>query len=190
MFPFSYSREIKQPYAEIVGVTPSRPAKPEPDMRSITLFCLTLCVIIAASGARPVDGAQAEEIISLERAALDRWGKGDPKGFLEIYAPEITYFDVGTQRRMDGLAAMTEYYRPLVGKVKVPRYEMIGPKVQRHGDVAVLTYNLRSEGILPDGKQVTVRWNSSSVYARIGGQWKVVHSHWSLTAPPSGKGVV
>ena len=66
---------------------------------------------------------------------------------------------------------------------------MIGAKVQRHGDVAVLTYNLRSEAVLPDGKPVTVRWNSTSVYARIGGAWKVIHSHWSLTTPPCAKGI-
>jgi ketosteroid isomerase-like protein len=64
---------------------------------------------------------------------------------------------------------------------------MIGTKVQRHGDVAVLTYNLRSEGVQPDGKQVTVLWNSSSVYVRMSGKWKVVHSHWSITTPPNAK---
>ena len=67
---------------------------------------------------------------------------------------------------------------------------MIGPKVQRHGDVAVLTYNLRSEGVQPDGKQVTVRWNSTSVYARVGRAWKMIHSHWSLTAHSCAKGII
>ncbi len=159
-------------------------------MRNVSLVVLPLCgALVVAAGAHSADAAQGSEIISLERTALDRWGKGDPTGFLEIYAPEITYFDVGTERRLDGHAAMTAYYRPLTGKIKVSRYEMIDPKVQRHGDVAVLTYNLRSDGMLPDGKQVTTRWNSTSVYARIGRRWKVIHSHWSLTAHPSAKGV-
>ncbi len=157
-------------------------------MRTIALVVLSLCGALAAVRARPVDPAQAHAVISLERAALDRWGKGDPTGFLETYAPEITYFDLATPRRLDGHAAMTEYYRPLAGKIEVARYEMIGPKVQRHGDVAVLTYNLRSEGVRPDGTQVTVRWNSTSVYARIGGAWKMIHSHWSLTTPPCAPG--
>jgi uncharacterized protein (TIGR02246 family) len=136
------------------------------------------------------DAAQTDEVIALERAALDRWGKGDPNGLLETYAPEVTYFDVATERRLDGRAAMTEYYRPLVGKIKVLRYEMLNPKVQRHGDVRVLTYNLRSEAVKPDGKPVTVRWNSTSVYARTGGAWKMVHSHWSLTALPCAKNIM
>lgn len=126
----------------------------------------------------------AEDVIQLERAALDRWGNGDPTGLLEIYAPEVTYFDVATERRLDGHNAMTEYYRPITGKIKVSHYEMIGPKVQLHGEVAVLSYNLVSEGVQPDGTEKTVRWNSTSVYAHIGRQWKMIHSHWSITAPP------
>lgn len=129
-------------------------------------------------------------MILLERAALDRWGKGDPNGFLESYAPEITYFDVATQRRLDGHAAMTDYYRPFTGMIKIPRYEMIGPKVQLHGAVAVLTYNLRSETLQSAGREVTVLWNSTSVYARMGRQWKMIHSHWSLTAPPCLRGTI
>jgi hypothetical protein len=31
----------------------------------------------------------ASTIITLERTALDRWGKGDPSGFLEICAPDM-----------------------------------------------------------------------------------------------------
>ena len=26
-------------------------------------------------------------------------------------------------------------------------------------------------------------WNTSQVYARIEGTWKVIHGHWSLTKP-------
>jgi len=158
-------------------------------MRSVSLIVVTLWAALASvDRARSDDAARSNEVISIERAALDRWGHGDPSGFLDIYAPEVTYFDVATERRLDGHAAMSDYYRPITGKVKISRYEMIGPKVQRHGDVAVLTYNLSSEAVQPDGKLVTVRWNSTSVYARLGRDWKIVHSHWSLTAPPCLRG--
>jgi len=160
-------------------------------MRNTSLIGLMLLGSLLAAGRAPSAADKQEaEVVSLERAALDRWGKGDVNGFLEIYAPEITYFDAGTQRRMDGHAAMTSYLQPFTGKIKIREYEMIGPKVQRHGDVAVLTYNLRSEAVRPDGEPATIRWNSTSVYARIDRQWKVIHSHWSLTALPAAKGVM
>src|SRR4029434_424296 len=84
----------------------------------------------------------ADQIILLERAALDRWGKGDPGGFLDLYATDITYFDPLTAARIDGHEAMVNYYRPWIGKIQVPRYEMLNPHVVLDGEMALLTYNL------------------------------------------------
>lgn len=65
-----------------------------------------------------------------------------------------------------------------------PRYEMSGPKVQRHGDVALLTFNLINYGKLPDQpERVLARWNSTEVYRRVNGEWKLIHSHWSFIQP-------
>ena len=84
----------------------------------------------------------ADQILMLERGALDRWGKGDPGGFLEVYAPDITYFDPVTAARIEGHQAMADYYRPWVGKIQVSRYEMLNPQVVVDGNMALLTYNL------------------------------------------------
>ena len=65
------------------------------------------------------------EILMAERAVLDRWGKGDPAGFLELYAPDITYFDPMTASRIDGHQAMVDYYGPWVGKIQIDRYEIL-----------------------------------------------------------------
>jgi hypothetical protein len=43
--------------------------------------------------------------MNLERRALERWAKGEIAGYIEIAAPEITYFDTGTQKRVNGLGA-------------------------------------------------------------------------------------
>jgi uncharacterized protein (TIGR02246 family) len=134
-------------------------------------------------------GSQAQEVrpddvIALERAALDRWGRGDPQGFLETYAPEVTYFDPSVDKRVDGLDAMKQFLAPVAGKIKVDRYEMLNPKVQRHGDVAVLTYNIVNYLRQPDGSEKAgPRWNSTEVYQRTNGRWRTIHSHWSLTKP-------
>lgn len=87
------------------------------------------------------------------------------------------------ERRVDGLPAMRQLLAPIAGLVKVDRYEMIGARVQRHGDVAVLSYNLISHARRPNGDPMVVRWNSTAVYARVAGRWKIIHSHWSYTRP-------
>ena len=153
-------------------------------MRKPKLWTLLL-VSIAPAGfwVRAADDFRPETIIALERAALDRWGKGDPGGYLSIYDAEITYFDPARETRADGLPAMEAYYAPVAGKIKVDRYEMIAPKVQRRGDVAVLSYQLVSHGTSASGNAYVLRWNSTKVYARSGNDWKLLHDHWSYTKP-------
>lgn len=149
------------------------------DLWVFSLFALALSVPRAPA----FEDFKPETIIALERAALDRWGKGEPQGYLELYARDITYFDPQRQKRVDGLNAMKEILLPLTGKIKVDRYEMIAPRVQQSGDVAVLSYNLASYGKRPDGAAVVARWNSTAVYRRIDGNWRIIHSHWSFTKP-------
>lgn len=123
-------------------------------------------------------------IIALERAALDRWGQGDPGGYLELYAADVTYFDPVQPARVDGRDAMTALYAPFVGQIRVDRYDLIAPMVQRHGEVAVLTFNLVSYQTAPDGREAAVaRWNATAVYRRDGGAWRSIHAHWSFIQP-------
>ncbi|HTX93322.1 MAG TPA: nuclear transport factor 2 family protein, partial [Anaerolineales bacterium] len=116
-------------------------------------------------------------IVGMEKAALERWGKGDPSGFLEISAPDVVYFDPYIPRRIDGLAALKEYYQALWGQIHIDRFELLKPSVQVDGDLAVLTFNYVSyQGDEPD------RWNCTEVYRRsAAGQWQIIQSHWSYT---------
>jgi uncharacterized protein (TIGR02246 family) len=153
---------------------------------------LLACGLSASCALSPQDDSGdskslLEEIGALERAALDRWITLDPQGYLDLYAPEVTYFDPTTDARIDGLEAMKARLAPireLKTPFKNPRYEMLNPKVQRHGDVALLTFNIVSYGTLPDKPEsVLARWNSTEVYARIDGKWRIAHSHWSYIKP-------
>src|ERR1700745_3215989 len=114
-----------------------------------------------------------DKIIALECAALDRWGKGDPGGYLENYASEITYFDPVAHHRIDGLDAMKAYYEPLTGKIRVDPYDMRGARVQAWGETAVLTFQLISYGKTAGGTEIVLaRWNSSAVYRQTAAGWK------------------
>lgn len=118
-------------------------------------------------------------IIASERAALDRWCRGEPAGYMELFADEITYFDPDVQQRVNGAESLRKLLAPLEGKLKIERYEMIEPRVQLHGETAVLSYNLVDYLRAADGSLTTSRWNSTEVYRRLDGQWRIVHSHWS-----------
>jgi ketosteroid isomerase-like protein len=148
-------------------------------------FGNTLFVIGPQPGT-PSEETAADRIVALERTALDRWNNGDPSGFLEAYADDVTYFDPVTPARIDGHAAMADYYRPWTGKIDVPRYDMLNPRVIVDGNMALLTYNLVNYARDASGVEAPdSRWNSTTVYQLRGDAWKAVHSHWSFTRHPA-----
>ncbi len=116
-------------------------------------------------------------LLELERGALDRWGTGDPSGFLEICAPEVTYFDPFLTQRIEGLPALTAYYESLRGRIKVDRDEISSPLVQAMGDLAVLSFNYHAVSG-DDG----MFWHCTEVYCQREGAWRILHTHWSLLA--------
>lgn len=126
---------------------------------------------------RHAGGDPSATIIAMERAALDRWGRGDPFGFLEISAADVVYFDPSLDRRIDGREALARYYDAIRGKVSIARYELINPLVQVAGDAAVLTFNYVSYG----GGEDAYRWNCTEVYRRSGERWEIIQTHWSYT---------
>ena len=123
----------------------------------------------------------ATTIIAMERAALDRWGRGDPSGFLEISAPDVVYFDPFQEVRLNGIDALRALYESIRGQVSVARYELIDPRVQASENMAVLTFNYVAEG----SNEMTSRWNCTEVYRRDQDAWRIIQTHWSITRPGS-----
>ncbi|MEW6194914.1 MAG: nuclear transport factor 2 family protein [Bacteroidota bacterium] len=126
----------------------------------------------------------SDKIISMERTALNRWGKGDPWGYLDIFADDVTYYNPFENSRIDGLDAMQKYYGEQAGQIFIDKYEMTNIKVQLYGDIAILSYNLFNFKKQSDGSlKESTRWNSTKVYRLINSDWKIIHNHWSFLQP-------
>ncbi len=126
--------------------------------------------------------SNANEILGLEKAAMKRWSQGDPDGFLTLAVPQVTYFDPILPGRLTGIASLTEFYNGMRGKGGgASAVDYIDPRVVVVGDAALLTYRYLWAGLDADGT-VTARsaWNCTEVYHRQAGQWRIVHTHWSM----------
>jgi len=120
------------------------------------------------------------ELLGMENAAMERWRHGDPWGWTEISADEVTYFDPETDQRVDGIELLRELYAAIEGQVNYDGSYFISPKVQEYGDVAILTYHYISCRIGEEGaEEPSTHWNTTEVYCRIDGRWKIIHTHWS-----------
>lgn len=145
--------------------------------RRLALLAL-LTLLLPGCQPRPDGQSGTEEaIVAQERRAMDRWAQGDPLGYLDIDAEDVTYFDdLGANSRINGIEAMRNYFTSLQGKIPPHRYEVVDPEVQVYGDVGILT--LRYNAFAADGKPLA-HWKATSVYHRRGNEWRIVHAHWS-----------
>jgi uncharacterized protein (TIGR02246 family) len=118
------------------------------------------------------------EILARERYALDRWARGDPTGFAEVLAEDVSWMAASPGRgRVDGIEEVARYLETLKGRIAPHRYEVVDPRVQLYGEIGVLT--LRYEEFALDGQRKTP-WKATSVYRKTDGEWRLVHAHWSI----------
>ncbi len=118
----------------------------------------------------------AEELIDKERAALDKWFKGDTSGYAELWSRRsFTYFDGLAAQRVENHETIEQTLQAIQGKLFADSYDFRNPRVQAGSDMAVLTYQLFAKTSLLD-----MAYNCIEVFQREeDGQWRVVHSTWS-----------
>lgn len=148
---------------------------------SLTAILTTISLfLLLCEGCSETTHQNAEqEIIALERSALDKWSQGNTLGYIDISADEVTWFDFmrGAQPRIEGLEAVRNYLEPFSGQIPPHTYDIVNPKVQIYGHTAVLTFHWKgstTDGIALGG------WKVTSVYHRTNGKWRMVHAHWSI----------
>ena len=122
----------------------------------------------------------AQHIIGLEKAALDKWFKGDTSGYEQLWSKRsFTYFDAVVEKRVDDHATIAEFLKTIDGKLHADSYDFRNPRVQIGKDMAVLTYQLFAKTTLID-----MEYNCIEVYQKEeDGEWRVIHSTWSFIRP-------
>lgn len=148
-------------------------------MSRTRIFAAIFALIILGGCNSEIQHQNAEqEIIALERSALDKWAQSNTGGYIDISAEDITWFDFtpGAQLRIDGLEAVRNYLAPFVGQIPPHTYEMVNPKVQVYGNTAILTFHWKAT--MTDGNPMD-GWKTTSVYNWKDGKWRQVHAHWS-----------
>lgn len=128
----------------------------------------------------PEERELARHLIGLERAALDKWFKGDTSGYEKLWSQRsFTYFDGVATRRVEDHATITASLREIDGKLFADSYDFRAPRLQFGNDMAVLTYQLFARTSLID-----MRYNCIEVFQlESDGQWRIIHSTWSFLRP-------
>jgi ketosteroid isomerase-like protein len=143
---------------------------------SLLAVLLAACVSTPTRPTTDVERDVSARMLARLQGIAERFYNKDPLAYTELLAEDATYFAPVTGGRVEGKEAVRALFVPFQGKLSVPRFEILNPKLQLYGDVGIFTYNLNEYGT---NGAVATRWNSTEVYRRFGDKWQAVHAHWS-----------
>jgi ketosteroid isomerase-like protein len=139
---------------------------------------MMVCAAAAAFGgtllAADSEAEIARKLVALERQAMDGWVKGNPDPDLATLDPSFTLFHPPSDKRLDGLAAVKEFYEKYRGMSVFDSYEIVDPKVQASGDIAVLTFHFDCQS-----RMGASRYFATQVWQQKKEGWKMIHAQWS-----------
>jgi ketosteroid isomerase-like protein len=138
---------------------------------------VVLICVVAAFGQG--QAAPEAEFSRLETVWNEAHIKGDPAALERLWSDDL---EVAVPR-MPILTKSTALQFARSGRMRFERYETSELKVRKYGDTAVVTGRLQRTRTI-EGKRMDDDWRFTKVYARQGGEWRVVTFHASEAAQP------
>ena len=122
----------------------------------------------------------AKEVIALAKA---QWAAGiaqDTDKVISYLADDYTEFNGDYPTRIDGKELNASMRRAFAeGGSRQLLSDMANAKVQVYGDVAILTYNFMGSTLTSDGRVEANLAKSTRVYAKVDGNWTLVHANFA-----------
>jgi ketosteroid isomerase-like protein len=146
-----------------------------PTKKPLGIPILALSALVPHLCAAAPGSFDEQAIVQLNNACLKAFDDGDVKTLDCIEADDFTTAsDEGIRTKADQLATLRQRG---VQAVKVDR-QITDQKIRFYGDVAVMTEVDHASG--PGGGKSN--WQSTEVWARRAGSWRLVHLHYSKLA--------
>ncbi len=121
-------------------------------------------------------------LLHITYAMLTAIDGGDTEAYASLCTPDLSCFEDVCRYRIDGV----EFHTSLIQQMAVHshnrpvRFDMLSPRVQIHGDAAVVTYTRLLTYDAPSSPSWRT-FNETRVFVRIEGAWKMAHFHRSPT---------
>jgi ketosteroid isomerase-like protein len=142
-------------------------------MVTFLLLCFSTSLIAQSSMS-----STADEIIALTYKIWKAENEHDMATRNKYIADDYTEFNGAYSTRIDGKSKnFTLTDAGYSGGTSLAD-EMLNPKVQVYGDVAILTYNFAGVVKGNDGKVKSTKAKSTRVYVKTNGDWKLVHANF------------
>lgn len=151
---------------------------------SLTSSLLLVLLFATQHGGAPEQSGLEKELIDLENRISSDYLNKNLDAFSHGADENLSGFHASNPYRMDGRqkieGALKTFY-----KYSTPTgLYKLQPRVQVHGDTAIVTYHYVETGEAEGGKLYAYEGKQTDVFVKKQGKWSLVHFHSSRTVKP------
>ena len=147
---------------------------------SLVVFVFSIMVSSSINFAQTPNPSVEDEIIAITYKLWKAENENDMATRNKYVSDDYTEFNGSYSTRIDGKAKNFTLSDANLAGGKSLADEMLNPKVQVYGDVAILTYNFAGVIQGNDGKVTESKAKSTRVYVKMNGDWKLVHANFGF----------
>ena len=148
-------------------------------LKRVSLFVLVF-LALGLSSSLFAQTSVEEEVIALTYKLWKAENEKDMAFRNKHVADDYTEFNGSYSTRIDGKSKNFSLSDANFSSGTSLADEMLNPKVQVYGDVAILTYNFAGVIKDNDGNTRNSKAKSTRIYVRMNGDWKLVHANFGL----------
>ncbi len=139
-------------------------------------------ILLSSTGlfAQSSTGSVKDEIITLTYQLWKAENEKDMEFRNKHISADYTEFNASYSTRIDGRTKNFNLSDANFSGGTSLADEMLNPKVQVFGDVAILTYNFAGVVKGNDGKVTNTKAKSTRVYVMMNGTWQLVHANFGF----------
>ncbi|MFJ9250139.1 YybH family protein [Streptomyces sp. NPDC101776] len=127
---------------------------------------------------------EIQTLVDFEQQIQWRWTSGDPTGYMDALAEDVTYFDPFTEYLVVGREAVRGHFKRLHSGAGggLARQEYQNETARPLSDDEVLlVFNFTTYRRDDNGEEKEhLTWNMSLIFRKADGQWLLKHGHLSL----------
>lgn len=129
----------------------------------------------------PNDESTIEELLTLSQRLLESIAAADWETYASLCDGSLSAFEPESQGHLVEGMDFHRFFFNLGASPGTFNITLTAPHVRIMGDAAVVSYVRLTQRADAEGKVTISRCEETRVWQRIGGQWKHVHFHRSMT---------
>lgn len=121
-------------------------------------------------------------LIEFEKSIQWRWSSGDPTGYMDALAEDVTYVDPLAEDLLVGRDAVREHFQRIHGEAGITRQEYLNEHARLiSADEGLLIFTFNTYQQDENGKErLFLSWNMTLIFRKTSSSWLMTHGHLSL----------